>query len=158
MATVVIGGVPRGGKSLLAHAVYNSIKCSVVHLDMVCGCVRKAYPSSFPNRDNPDEIYGLIDDFQDMLIRIIKNIGHEFNDIRVFESTFLNPKEVSERLNKPHYICIYFGYPNVEPEEKLSQLRTYGKSYPQCWTNKVSDTKLIEHLSHFIEVSKTQKK
>lgn len=110
MKTVVICGIPRSGKSILAQAIYDSIKCSVIHLDMLCGCVRKSYPSVFPNRDNPDEIFGLMDDYQDMLIRIIKNIGHEFNYIRVFESTFLNPNEISEKLGNSNYICIFLGY------------------------------------------------
>ena len=124
---------------------------------MLCGCARKAFPDSFQDHDDPDEIYGLIDDYQDFLIRVIKNVGHEFDYVRVFESTFISSPELSKRLNNQEYIILFMGYPHITVEQKLNQLRRYGESNPQCWTNQVSDRKLIEHISHFIEVSIKQK-
>jgi hypothetical protein len=85
LKTVVIGEAPRSGKSLLAHSIYDSIKTSVTHLDMLCGCAHKSFQDSFQDHEDPDEIFGLIDDYQDFLIRVIKNSGHEFDYVRVFE-------------------------------------------------------------------------
>jgi hypothetical protein len=49
------------------------------------------------------------------------------------------------------------GYPDIAIEQKLTQLRKYGEKNTQCWSNKVSDRKLTDLLSHFINVSKMQK-
>jgi len=84
-------------------------------------------------------------------------VGHEFEYLRVFESTFLQPKEVARRIASDEYICVYMGYPNITPEDKLIQLREYGKRNPQCWTNDESDRILLNHLSQFIALSKEQK-
>ncbi len=156
MKTIVISGIPRSGKSLLAKTIYDSTKCSIFHLDMLCSCARKAFSIPFSRHDDPDNIFGLMNDFQEFLVRVVKNVGQEFEHIRVFESTFLEPKEVAEKFIGSEYICLYMGYPNIERNEKLSQLRSYGSIHPQCWTNNESDSKLLDHLSHFIEVSKMQ--
>lgn len=128
-----------------------------MHLDMLCGCVRKSYPTCFPNLDNPDDIHDLTRDYEKMLIKIIKNVGNEFDYDRVFETTFLSPGIVSENLNSHEFTSLFLGYPDSVLEEKLTQIRAYGQSNPHCWTNRLSDSQVMDHLNHFISVSKVQR-
>ena len=46
MATVIIGGVSRAGKSRLANLVFQQTRCTVVHLDSFSNAIRNNYPTS----------------------------------------------------------------------------------------------------------------
>jgi hypothetical protein len=155
MKTVVIGGASRSGKSLLAHAIYQATRCTVVHLDHICGAVRKAHPDKFikrPPLDHP----ALLADYQAIIVRFLKNMGSEFDYVRVYESAFLDPDVVARELSGEGYISLFLGYPRVEPVRKFAELRAYGHTHPRDWTCSFPDEFLRDHVCYYTQFSAGQ--
>jgi 2-phosphoglycerate kinase len=72
--TVVIGGVCRTGKSRLANKVFQNTKATVFHGDHLMNILYNNFPDSVK------------DNFPKVLIKLIRNMGKEFNYTRIFES------------------------------------------------------------------------
>ena len=107
MKTVVIGGVCRSGKSILASKIFHSTKATVFHADHLMNILYNNFPGSVKNR------------FPKVLIKLIRNMGKEFNYTRIFESSHIDPIVAKNKLNYPDYIVLFLGYPKVNIEKKL---------------------------------------
>ncbi|GEM_PF-4461065 len=141
MKTVVIGGVCRTGKSRLANKIFQNTKSTVFHADHLMNILYNNFPDSVKDK------------FPKVLIKLIRNMGKEFNYTRIFESCHVDPIVVKSKLNYPNYIFLFLGYPKVNINKKLQQLREYGANHSECWTNQHDDRSLILHIQHFAEIS-----
>ncbi len=94
MKTVAIGGVCRTGKSRLANKVFQNTKATVFHADYLMNLLNNNFPDSVKDR------------FPKVLIKLIRNMGKEFNYTRVFESCHVDPVILKSKLNNPNYIFI----------------------------------------------------
>lgn len=141
MKTVVIGGVCRTGKSSLASKVFHNTKATVFHADHLMNILYNNFPESVQ------------DGFPKVLIKLIRNMGKEFNYTRIFESSHIDPIIAKNKLNYPDYIFLFLGYPKVNIYKKLRELREYAANHPHCWTHKHPDESLISHIKHFTEIS-----
>jgi len=150
MRTVVIGGASRSGKSTLANAIYQATKCRVIHIDHICGCLRKAHPDRFPEVDGFD---AQCNEYREIIVRFIMKAGNEFDYVSVFESSYVDPETVARRLGEDEYVSLFLGYPRVDPEVKLRDMRTYGAQHPRCWTNSFPDDFLREQIGFCTELS-----
>lgn len=142
MKTVVIGGVCRTGKSRLANKVFQNTKATVFHGDHLMNILYNNFPDSVKDK------------FPKVLIKLIRNMGKEFNYTRIFESCHIDPIVAKSKLNYPSYIFLFLGYPQVNVEKKLQELREYGAKHPECWTNQHDDESLILHINNYAELSR----
>lgn len=62
----------------------------------------------------------------------------------VFDSYHLYPELLSEKV-RDNYRIIFLGYPDIDPQEKLKQIREYEKTYG-WWTTKHDDDKLMSRI------------
>ncbi len=141
MKTVVVGGVCRAGKSRLANKVFQNTKATVFHADHLMNILYNNFPDSVKDK------------FPKVLIKLIRNMGKEFNYTRIFESCHVDPIIVKSKLNSPNYIFLFLGYPQVNIDKKLQELREYGAKHSECWTNQHDDESLILHIKHFAKIS-----
>ncbi|MGB6301210.1 MAG: hypothetical protein WBF90_34225 [Rivularia sp. (in: cyanobacteria)] len=142
MKTVVIGGVCRTGKSSLANKIFQNTKATVFHGDHLMNILYNGFPDSVKYK------------FPKVLIKLIRNMGKEFNYTRIFESCHVNPILAKTKLNYPSYIFLFLGYPRVNLEKKLQELREYGANHPECWTNQHDDESLISHIKEYAQLSR----
>jgi len=152
MKTVVIGGATRSGKSLLANAIYQTTKCTVVHMDQILGSVRKGHPEKFPKSRTPG-YHALQAEWQTVVIHFIQNMGKEFDYDRVFECQFLDPEEIARELAGESYIPVFLGYPRIDPAAKVQQIRSADRDRRDRWHHDVTDEQLLEHVRFYIDLS-----
>jgi hypothetical protein len=152
MKTVIIAGVPRTGKSRLANRLYESTKSTVFHADSLTNCLKNNYPQVFQMNW---QLNGLPQDdpTEKVLVKLIRNMGKEFNYIRIFDTSVLTTKTAAKHLFSPNHIILFLGYPNVEPTQKLQQIRDFAQLDPNCWSNQYSDEQMLQFLHHFKLVS-----
>lgn len=74
----------------------------------------------------------------------------------VFDIEVLLPEYVDSFIDREETVVIYLGYPNITPEEKLSQIRTYDT--PFDWTRTVENEELLKILQGHIQTSKELQK
>lgn len=155
MGTVIIGGVSRAGKSRLANLVFQQARCTVVHLDSFLNAVRNNYPAPILTPREKE----IFQDYCDtVLVKAIRNMGKEFNYLRVYESSFISPKLIIQRLWYIKPITLFLGYPNTEPERKLHEIRKAALDDPCCWSHQMEDLELLETVKNFISLSRAIEK
>ncbi len=81
-------------------------------------------------------------------------MGKEFNYTRIFETSALNPLTAYQAFNTEHFIILYIGYPTVETQKKLQQIRDYANKDPHCWSHQFDDNTMLRHIEHFKSVSR----
>ena len=155
MNTVIIGGVCRAGKSRLAHLIFQQTRCTVVHLDSFTHAVRNNYPIS-QRTSSQEEAFQYY--WETVLVKVIRNMGKEFNYLRVYESSLISPKLIAHRLWQLKPITVFLGYPNTHPERKLNEIRTAALDDPYCWSHGMEDIKLLEVVREYIVLSQAIQK
>lgn len=155
IARVIIGGVSRAGKSRLANLVFQQTRCTVVHLDSFANAVRNNYPAPILTIREKE----IFKDYCDtVLVKVIRNMGKEFNYLRVYESSFISPKLIIQRLWYINPITLFLGYPNTAPERKLHEIRKAALDDPCCWSHKMEYLELLETVKSFISLSQAIEK
>jgi len=148
MKTVIIGGVPRTGKSMLANKVFQSTKSTVFHADTLTNALNNNFLEVFKVEDrldgNPRRTPG-----KKILIKLIRNMGKEFNYTKIFDTCALNPLTVRQAFTSDNFIVLYLGYPDVEPQRKLEEIRKCAKENPYCWSHKFDDGAMLRHIEKF---------
>ncbi len=153
MKTVIIGGVCRTGKSRLANKIFQSTKSTVFHADTLTNTLKNNYPQVFkvewkldgnPTREPCEKV----------LIKLIRNMGKEFNYTRIFETSALDPLAAHKAFNSDDFIILYIGYPNVNSHKKLTEIRKHAKTAPHCWSHQFDDNEMLRHIEHFKSVSR----
>ncbi|AFY54713.1 hypothetical protein Riv7116_2187 [Rivularia sp. PCC 7116] len=144
MKTVVIGGVCRTGKSRLANKVFQNTKSTVFHGDHLMNILYNNFTGLDKNQ------------FPKVLIKLIRNMGKEFRYTRIFESCHVDPIIAKSKLNCPSYIFLFLGYPQVNIDRKIRELREYAAKNPECWTHQHEDDSLISHIKEYALLSREQ--
>lgn len=141
MKTIVIGGVCRAGKSRLANHIFHNTKSTVFHGDHLINILNNNFSDSVKNN------------FSIVLVKLIKNMGKEFGYTRIFESCHIDPFWSIKKLNSSNYIFLFLGYPKVNVQQKLQEIRDYGKKNSYCWSNQQDDNSMIAWIKHFSKIS-----
>lgn len=153
MKTVIIGGVCRTGKSRLANKIFQSTKSTVFHADTLTNILKNNYPEVF----KVDwELNGspIKEPSEKVLVKLIRNMGKEFNYIRIFDTSALDPLTAYKTFDSKNFIVLYMAYPIVEPYEKLEEIRNYARENSHCWSHKFNDNTMLKHIEHFKLVSR----
>ena len=151
--TVIIGGVPRAGKSRLANGLFHRTRATVVHLDTFSNALKGNHPEAFP-ADSTLDGQLRADPAETVLVKVIRNMGKEFGYLRLFDSSALTPDAVHGRLRGPAYVALFLGYPRVGPASKVRAIREAAVEDPHCWSHGVADNEeLLAYVEHFRRVS-----
>ncbi|MDY7023221.1 MAG: hypothetical protein SWJ54_18050 [Cyanobacteriota bacterium] len=145
--TVIIGGPCRAGKSRLANLIFQQTRCTVVHLDSFSNAVRNCYPVS---PQTPAEKEAFQQYHETVLVKVIRNMGKEFDYLRVYESSSILPQLVAQRLWWIQPMTIFLGYPKIDPERKRIEIRKAAFNDPYCWSHGMKDVELLEKIREYI--------
>jgi len=148
--TVIIGGVSRTGKSILANRLWFDTKSTVFHADHLTGALANNFPDKFSLHGNLETYSAL----ELILKKIIRNMGKEFGYLRIFETSVLQPHSSMKLFPHDHFVKIYLGYPSIDPMIKLKQIRNFATAYPHCWSHHMTDKEVLNFIKNFIEKSK----
>ena len=91
-------------------------------------------------------------------MKTIRNMGKEFDYLRVYDSSSIFPKLIAERLWYIQPITLFLGYPNTTPERKCNEIRQAAMDDPYCWSHGMEDLQLLQVVKRFISLSKVIEK
>lgn len=153
---ILLIGPARGGKTSTARLLQEKYGYNSIMFDAIVEAIAKTPEFSqlgikHGNLDTP-----LSKDFIKNLIEssfkyALPGKRHSVLDIEV-----LSPEYVNSFIDRNETVVIYLGYPNITPEEKLSQIRLYDT--PFDWTITVEDNELLRTLQEHIQTSKELQK
>ncbi|WP_026734994.1 hypothetical protein [Fischerella sp. PCC 9605] len=154
---IVIGGVPRTGKSNLAYKLFDYYHGSIIHGDTLVNAIKNNYKNAFDtNFDNIDKnnyVQQLLP-IQKYLIKIIRNMGKDLEyNVQIFESCYILPESIL-RLNGSGQVCgVFLLYNQLNFEQKIQDIRNYALTNQHCWSHKYTDSQLRQTLKEFIALS-----
>ena len=152
MKAIIIGGVCRAGKSRLANMIFKSTKSTIIHADTLTNFLKNNVPERFAVdfqldgtwKPDPSEI---------IIKKVIRNMGKEFDYLKIVESSVIAPATVHQHFRGEQYISLFLGYPRVDVRQKLDQIRQAAIDEPYCWSHQYSDQKMVQYIKHFKQLS-----
>lgn len=143
---IIVGGVMRSGKSLFSSQLARRKGYSCISTDYLILLLRDLFPES--GIGEPGRKYDeLCDRFLPFCSKLIARLGEDDLQDYVVEGYYIRPRDVSNLVDTRN--VLFFGYPEILPEAKLKQLREYGMRHT-CYTNEMSDEKLLSYVRHWI--------
>lgn len=150
---IIIAGVPRSGKTTICSKLAKSLKYQHLAMDSVVVALEESFPETgIVHTDCWDFV-----ETSKIFIKFMKKISSTSNydkfDYRLaFDLYHITPKDYYENIDKSCCDIYFFGYPNINVEEKFKEIRKYDTQYD--WTSKKDDEVVIKHIKDYIEISK----
>jgi hypothetical protein len=152
MKTVIIGGVCRAGKSRLANTIFTNTKSTIIHADSLTNFFKNHVPERFSVdfqldgrlKPDPSEI---------VIKKLIRNMGKEFDYLKIVESSVITPATVARHFQEDRYISLFLGYPRIDLWQKLNEIRQAAIEDRYCWSRQYSDREMIRYIKHFKQLS-----
>jgi len=147
--TLIIGGVARAGKSILAQRVAERLNISRIPGDSFVSTFEGLYPEHGICHDAAHEI--ICQNVQEFFIRFWKSSRWDENYDFVFDTFHIHPRLLPlERLG-PEYAFLFLGYAELSPEAMLLRARTHPN--PNDWTRERGDAELLSLFANWIALS-----
>ncbi|NJK48781.1 hypothetical protein HC931_11900 [Candidatus Gracilibacteria bacterium] len=152
MKTVIIGGVCRTGKSRLANTIFTNTKSTIIHADNLTNFLKNYVPEKFSVDFQLDGV--LKPDPREIVVKkLIRNMGKEFDYLKIIESSVITPTTVARHFQGDRYISLFLGYPHVDVLQKLNEIRQAAVNDRYCWSHQYSDREMIRYIKHFKQLS-----
>lgn len=150
MKNIFIAGVARSGKSTLAKKIQKNGDFNHIPLDYFASSLKHNFPETkiTSNVVIDSESSKNLSLLLSRVINIIDCKDEKF----IIDSAHIMPDDIIKYLDKDKWDIYYVGYPNINVDDKLKQIREYDDD--SDWTYKKSDSELREILSKLIEISK----
>jgi len=145
MKNIVIFGIPRSGKSTLAHKLNKKFHYPLINGD----CERVSMSNIFPELDIEHN-----KNFSKYLEILLRKYKREFkNSVPIIlESVDITIKDINAYFNKEDNIFICLGVSSISAEEFADMIIKYDGDFD--WTKKTAKEDLINYCSKYIETSK----
>ena len=150
MKNILIIGVSRSGKTRLAKKLKKENNYNYIPLDYFTSSLKRNFPST-NIKSNVVIDKESSKNLALLLSRVIEIIDFQ-EEKYIIDSAHLYPEDIIKYIDLDKWDIYCLGYPNISKEEKLEQIRKYDKE--NHWTNKKSDTELLNTLSELINISK----
>lgn len=150
MTTYIIAGVPRSGKSTVRRKLLKDHRISGFSTDLIREALIRGIPE-FGIKSEQDDItraHILWPYFREILVE-----RQNYNDDLVIEGTNFLPEHLQEFGSNTDYKLCFLGFPNIDPQEKLRQIRI-AQDTDDNWTDDYTDEELLPTIEKWIRDSK----
>ena len=152
MKNIFIGGVSKSGKSTLSKKLKKDIY-NHIPLDYFASSFKRNFPmnnitSNVVVSETSSKNLSL---FLSRVIEIIDTTNEKF----IIDSAHILPEDINKYLDRNKWDIYYLGYPNIDKESKLQDIRKYETK--DDWTYNKSDIELLDIFDKLILLSKKEK-
>ena len=146
---ILLAGVSRSGKSILARRLSKEFGYNYFPLDPVISTLEVLYPEI--GIQHFDDNLAFSPRLAVLLKELTDHLAYEGQDF-VLDTYQLFPKDYLKVFPGKSIPIIYLGYPGLTPQEKLVQIRTHQRK--QDWTVDTEDQEMHFILGDFIRESR----
>ncbi len=159
MKNLLILGAVRSGKTTVAKQLIRLGGFNYLSMDFLAGILEESLPETGIKDD------GSIDEHKfNSVIFTYMNYLLSSSYITIVEGSRISPKRAFDNINQDMHKIVVFGYPNIKPEQLLSNIRNHENSDEwktethENWTQQLDDTEMLPLLREQIENSKKYQK
>lgn len=148
MKNILIAGVAKSGKSLFCKKLIEKEKYNHIPLDYFTASMKRNFPdwgikSSVIINDTSKKL--------STLLNTVTNLIDDTDEKFIIDSAHIMPSDIINNINRDNWDIYFFGYPNINATDKLSEIRKYIKD---GWPIKKDDNELLTILEKLINISK----
>jgi hypothetical protein len=154
MKNIFIGGVAKSGKSRLATNLCKKYDMNHIPVDYFASSFKHNFPSIgiTSNVVIKEESSKLLSLFLSRFIEIVESKDDEYF---ILDSAHILPQDILKYLDTNKWDIYYIGYPNITPEEKITEIKKYTNG---GWVDSRSQEELLEIFNNLIILSKNIEK
>lgn len=143
MHKFIISGAARAGKTTLAMRIQREFCTNLIAGDAFMRAMEHAFPETgIVMVGDFEKNIALHSRFADHLLNFYDYYGHGY----VLDSVHLSPENIVKMRDKNGFIpSIFLGYADVDPLQKLHDIRRYDP-IDKCWTVDRSDADLLSFI------------
>lgn len=148
---IFIAGIARSGKSTFAKKLNKDREYNYLPLDHLTSSIKHNFPEiGIKSKVVIDETSSKKQ--AQLLSRFTRTISGT-GELFLIDSAHILPEDLNDCLDREKWDIYYFGYPNISPEEKFTQIRKYDNEHD--WTRKRDDEELLGMVKDLVSLSKT---
>ncbi len=148
MKNIIIVGASRSGKTTLSKQIVTELGVSHFPFDAIVSTIEELYPTT--GIKHVDDNIEMSKKISKLLHTFIKHMDYE-DMYYLIDLYQIYPKDLINIVDD-NFVVVYLGYPNIEPQQKLKQIKQHARQ--KDWTNDVSDEEMIDILKLFIKENK----
>ncbi len=148
MKNIIIGGVPRSGKTTLAKRLKEKFGYSIVSGDALVSSFGKVFPEHGITHFHENHAAACIA-FRPFIFELLHHLEYEGVPFAL-DLYHVLPQDVSDLVDS--YGIVFLGFPFADVAEKCSNIRN--KAKPQDWTEDLSQAQLQQIVRRFVTESK----
>lgn len=140
MHKFIVSGASRAGKTTLAKRLQQEFATNLIAGDAFMRAMEHAFPGTgIVMVGDFEKNIALHSKFADHLLNFYDYYGHGY----VLDSVHLSPANIVKMRDKTGFVpSIFLGYADVDPQQKLEDIRRFDPS-EKCWTVDRSDEDLL---------------
>ena len=150
LTNLIIAGVPRSGKTILAKKLAATSNLSHISGDALIHAFEDTYPNLEISHDASD-YKTLCSNFKPFLFRFLDSLYH-FQIPYILDTFYITSQDIAELQIRHAAHAVVLGYPNCTVPQKLAEIRANEKTYD--WTGLFDDNSISQDLERFILASK----
>jgi hypothetical protein len=142
---VIVGGVPRSGKTTLSRRLAKELSLNHISLDAVVHAFEEAFPALGITHDARDynQLCEALKPFVLAYVRSLSRFGIRF----ILEGYYLRPQDFKDE----GFDLVFLGYPSADPQQMLTRLRALERDTD--WTRSFADDVVLSDLQGFVRAS-----
>ena len=155
MKNVLIGGVPRSGKSTLANLFLRHHGFGVLRGDRIMSSLVRAHPEVNIS-PHPTCHEQAVAERTPYLLMLFRKLSRHDNIPYVIDSTLFSPSFIlNDAPDVANFaIPVFTGYPDTDLQTKLHDIETYARTNDQCLSHYIKGKKLEEWVEKWIAQSR----
>lgn len=145
---VLVGGVPRAGKSILCRRLHQEWGPSHIPLDSLVSTLGHVFPEHGISHYGP-RWEATAARFKPFLFEFLRHLEYEEFPV-VVDGYHVLPRDVAQ-LDRTTYRTVFLGYPHLAAPDKVAAIRQ--RARPGDWTETLTEAELSAIVQRYIDQS-----
>lgn len=148
MKNIIVAGVSRAGKSLVAKNIAKQLNINYIPFDSIISTVEKFHPNH--SIKHYDDTLCASKEVACFLKEFLSHVDYEGIQY-VIDIYQIKPSDLKKAIDLENYIVLYIGYPTISLDDKIKAVRA--GAHKQDWTEDITNDELAPIIQGFINDS-----
>ena len=151
MKNIIIGGVPRSGKSILSKQLCSQLNMAYFPLDSLVSTFDRVFPQLGIAHTSASDHFAVCNRLWPFVSEWITHLVYEDLSFLI-DGYHLQPENIVNDLNPQAFNVLFLGYPHAQPAQKAAEIRQHARKGD--WTETLDEAALSALVRRYIEESK----
>lgn len=151
MKNIIIGGVPRSGKSILSKQLCSALDMAYFPLDSLVSTFGRVFPQLEISHTNTSDHLAVCNRLWLFICEWIRHLVYEDLSF-IIDGYHIQPENVFNDINPQGFSILFLGYPEAQPAQKAAEIRQHARQGD--WTEMLDEQSLLALVERYIQESR----